>query len=126
MCKIENGLSAIVALADNLNRGRSREGLLSDLLYAHVRTIRYAIEDSKKVVTPAVKVNDWPTPSLEVNGNEEFLARYKGKIAGIKAYRDRTRVGLKEAKDTIEFYMSRNHFAFGPAQSPAAEAFRTY
>lgn len=47
--------------------------------------------------------------SLAVNDNERNIAKWTGKISAIKAYRDRTRCGLKFAKDMIEAFCKEFH-----------------
>lgn len=42
----------------------------------------------------------------EVTASELRIAKCHGKIEAIKAYRDRTKLGLKESKDNIEAAMS--------------------
>lgn len=45
--------------------------------------------------------------SLELNDAEKNFVDKKEKIQAIKSYRDRTKVGLKEAKDAVEDYMEK-------------------
>jgi ribosomal protein L7/L12 len=48
-----------------------------------------------------------------LTAGEIRIGKEKGKIPSIKAYRERTGVGLKEAKDFVEDYFTKYNLEFG-------------
>lgn len=57
--------------------------------------------------------------SLELDAHEQELAKQPTmKIAAIKAYRERTFLGLKEAKDAVEAWQQKNGYGYQPPIPP--------
>jgi ribosomal protein L7/L12 len=88
---------------------------LSNLAEAHGSLVDDALAMMAKVVSPpqsppAPQAKQPLSPTLD----ELHLARRLGKIPAIKAYRTRTHIGLKEAKENIEEAMGCVCWEFGP------------
>ncbi len=64
------------------------------------------LRSAVKSLCPPRKRKDKPVNGWDITANEDEILRRHGKIAAIKAYRERKNVGLIEAKLHIEKYMA--------------------
>lgn len=72
------------------------------------------VEGVKNTIRPAMEIlfTDITSPFNQLTKEEIRLGVGDGKIACIKAYKERTSTGLREAKETVEKYFTDNNLMF--------------